>query len=93
MFKSKEKSPTTGEVSKVVNIMFSKLDPKERDRIINLVDHFLIYDLEISEQDIPWLNSDKQNQKEYRHLLDMIRLSTAKLLGEYDKLIRKNQLN
>ena len=93
MFKSKEKAPTTGEVSKVVNIMFSKLDPKERDRIINLVDHFLIYDLEISEQDIPWLNSDKQNQKEYRHLLDMIRLSTAKLLGEYDKLIRKNQLN
>ena len=93
MFKPKEKSPTTGEVSKVVNIMFSKLDPKERDRIINLVDHFLIYDLEISEQDIPWLNSDKQNQKEYRHLLDMIRLSTAKLLGEYDKLIRKNQLN
>ena len=93
MFKSKEKSPTTGEVSKVVNIMFSKLDPKERDRIINLVDHFLIYDLEISEQDIPWLNSDKQNLKEYRHLLDMIRLSTAKLLGEYDKLIRKNQLN
>jgi hypothetical protein len=73
--------------------MFSKLDPKERDRIINLVDHFLIYDLEISEQDIPWLNSDKQNLKEYRHLLDMIRLSTAKLLGEYDKLIRKNQLN
>ena len=93
MFKSKEKAPTTVEVSKVVNIMFSKLDPKERDRIINLVDHFLIYDLEISEQDIPWLNSDKQNQKEYRHLLDMIRLSTAKLLGEYDKLIRKNQLN
>ena len=93
MFKSKEKTATTGEVSKVVNIMFSKLDPKERDRIINLVDHFLIYDLEISEQDIPWLNSDKQNQKEYRHLLDMIRLSTAKLLGEYDKLIRKNQLN
>ena len=93
MFKSKEKTVTTGEVSKVVNIMFSKLDPKERDRIINLVDHFLIYDLEISEQDIPWLNSDKQNQKEYRHLLDMIRLSTAKLLGEYDKLIRKNQLN
>ena len=93
MFKSKEKAPTTGEVSKVVNIMFSKLDPKERDRIINLVDHFLIYDLEISEQDIPWLNSDKQNLKEYRHLLDMIRLSTAKLLGEYDKLIRKNQLN
>ena len=93
MFKPKEKSPTTGEVSKVVNIMFSKLDPKERDRIINLVDHFLIYDLEISEQDIPWLNSDKQNRKENRHLLDMIRLSTAKLLGEYDKLIRKNQLN
>ena len=93
MFKSKEKTATTGEVSKVVNIMFSKLDPKERDRIINLVDHFLIYDLEISEQDIPWLNSDKQNLKEYRHLLDMIRLSTAKLLGEYDKLIRKNQLN
>ena len=93
MFKSKEKTETTGEVSKVVNIMFSKLDPKERDRIINLVDHFLIYDLEISEQDIPWLNSDKQNRKEYRHLLDMIRLSTAKLLGEYDKLIRKNQLN
>ena len=93
MFKSKEKTATTGEVSKVVNIMFSKLDPKERDRIINLVDQFLIYDLEISEQDIPWLNSDKQNLKEYRHLLDMIRLSTAKLLGEYDKLIRKNQLN
>jgi len=93
MFKSKVKAPTTGEVSKVVNIMFSKLDPKERDRIINLVDHFLIYDLEISEQDIPWLNSAKQNLKEYRHLLDMIRLSTAKLLGEYDKLIRKNQLN
>ena len=93
MFKPKEKAPTTGEVSKVVNIMFSKLDPKDRDRIINLVDHFLIYDLEISEQDIPWLNSDKQNRKEYRHLLDMIRLSTAKLLGEYDKLIRKNQLN
>ena len=61
MFKPTKKDPTTEEVSKVVNILFSKLDPKERDRIINLVDEFMIYDLQISEQDIPWLNKDKQN--------------------------------
>jgi hypothetical protein len=93
MFKPIKKDPTTEEVSKVVNILFSKLDPKERDRIINLVDEFMIYDLQISEQDIPWLNKDKQNLKNYRHLLDMIRLSLARLLGEYDKLVSKNKLN
>ena len=93
MFKPTKKDPTTEEVSKVVNILFSKLDPKERDRIINLVDEFMIYDLQISEQDIPWLNKDEQNLKNYRHLLDMIRLSLARLLGEYDKLVSKNQLN
>ena len=93
MFKPEYKSATTGEVSKVINTLFSKLDPKERDRIVNLVDEFMIYDLQISEQDIPWLNKDKQNLKNYRHLLDMIRLSLARLLGEYDKLVSKNKLN
>ena len=65
--------------------MFSRLNVKERDRILNMIDHFIMTELNVAKKDIPWLNSKKSNLGGITHFLDLIRLSYAKLLDHSEK--------
>ena len=81
----KEKKITTSKASRVVNVMFSRLEAKERQRILKLIDEFVINNLGIPREDIPWLNSDKKNIDDYIHVLDLMRLGYAKLINQAEK--------
>lgn len=81
----KETKITTSKASRVVNVMFSRLEAKERQRILKLIDEFVINNLEIPREDIPWLNSDKKNTDDYIHVLDLMRLGYAKLINQAEK--------
>ena len=81
----KETKITTSKASRVVNVMFSRLEAKERQRILKLIDEFVINNLEIPREDIPWLNSDKKNIDDYIHVLDLMRLGYAKLINQAEK--------
>jgi len=76
---------TTKKTTEVINVMFSRLNVKERERILNMIDHFIMNELNVSKKDIPWLNSNKSNMDGITHFLDLMRLGYARLLDHSEK--------
>ena len=68
---------TTENTTNVVNAMFSRLSPEDRNKILNMIDRLIIHDLGINESDIPWLNPGKKKVKDFLHVLNLMRLSYA----------------
>ena len=79
------KKITTKETSQIINVMFSRLEPKEKQRVLNMIDLFVIKHLGVPEKDIPWLNPAKKNIDDYIHVLDLMRLGYAKLINQAEK--------
>jgi len=71
------------EAQKALVTMLWKEDPISRDQIFNSIDRFLIEELGIKKEDIPWLNKKKDNQKGYLDLLFLFRLTYARIFSEY----------
>jgi len=88
--KLKQMKVTTEEATQVINVMFSRLNPKERSRILNTIDHFVLNHLEVPQENVPWFNNKKHKIKDYVHVLDLMRLSYAKLLNQAEKNFIKN---
>ena len=88
--KLKQMKITTEEATQVINVMFSRLNPKERSRILNTIDHFVLNHLEVPKENVPWFNNKKHKIKDYVHVLDLMRLSYAKLLNQAEKNFIKN---
>ena len=77
-------------ITQVINVMFCRLNSKERTRILNMIDRFVLYHLEVPQENVPWFNNKKQSTKNYVHVLDLMRLSYAKLLNQAEKNFIKN---
>jgi hypothetical protein len=71
--------------SEVINLMFCHLEPKTRGKILNCIDEFIIKDLGIKQDQIPWLNPKENKIEKYCNLLDLMRLCYAKVFSEYLK--------
>ena len=69
-----------------------KLSPEDRQWILNYIDEFIINELNISREDLPWLNG-KKNINDWRNLVVMVRLSVAKILNTYLDIKKKENLN
>lgn len=80
---------TTEDASNVINIMFSRLSPEDRNRILNIIDKFITHDLGIDESDIPWLNSGKNKVEDFVHVLNLMRLSYAKVFNHSEINFKK----
>ena len=83
---------TTEDASNVINIMFSRLSPEDRNRILNIIDKFITHDLGIDESDIPWLNSGKNKVEDFVHVLNLMRLSYAKVFN-HSEINFKNKVH
>ena len=83
---------TTEDASNVINIMFSRLTPEDRNRILNIIDKFITHDLGIDESDIPWLNSKKNKVEDFVHVLNLMRLSYAKVFN-HSEINFKNKVH
>jgi len=81
MFKPKEKGPTTEETSRLISVLFSRLDAEKKTFLFNLIDRFVLNDLKIPEHQVPWLNSKFNNLNDHCHFLNMVRLAYAKLFN------------
>ena len=79
---------TTEDAANVINIMFSRLSPEDRNKILNMIDQFIIRDLGIDESDIPWLTSGKK-VKDFLHVLNLMRLSYAKVFNHSEMSFKK----
>ncbi len=83
---------TTEDAANVINIMFSRLSPEDRNKILNMIDQFIIRDLGIDESDIPWLNSGKNKVEDFVHVLNLMRLSYAKVFN-HSEINFKNKVH
>lgn len=83
---------TTEDAANVINIMFSRLSPEDRNRILNIIDKFITHDLGIDESDIPWLNSGKNKVEDFVHVLNLMRLSYAKVFN-HSEINFKNKVH
>ena len=86
----KNKSINNAEILSLV--LLAKLSPEDRQWILNYIDEFIINELNISREDLPWLNG-KKNINDWRNLVVMVRLSVAKILNTYLDIKKKENLN
>ena len=86
----KNKSINNAEVLSLV--LLAKLSPEDRQWILNYIDEFIINELNISREDLPWLNG-KKNINDWRNLVVMVRLSVAKIFNTYLDIKKKENLN
>lgn len=80
---------TTEDATNVINATFSRLSPEDRNKILNMIDRFIIHDLGIDEMDIPWLNPEKKKVKDFIHILNLMRLSYAKIFNHSEINFKK----
>lgn len=85
MLKKKGYKISTKEASSLVSIIFSRLDPEAKNKLLNLIDRFVLEELKIPKEDVPWLNPKKNKIEDYCHVLDLMRLSYAKLFSNAEK--------
>ena len=85
----KLKTSNSGEL---LTIIFSKMDHDERANIFNLIDDFIINQLNIDKEHLPWLNGKKKHE-DYVNLVVLIRLAVAKIFNDYQIKIMKKGVN
>ena len=71
-------------VDDILSDMLHRLDPKEFKQFMNIIDDFIINGIGIKKERIPWLNEINERE-EWCKLINLVRLSVAKVLDEFDK--------
>ena len=71
------------EAQKALVTMLWKQDAKTRNEILNVIDHFLMNELNLEKKEIPWLSKQKDNFKGYLDFLTLLRLTYTRVFSEY----------
>jgi hypothetical protein len=71
-------------IDDILSDMLHRLDPKEFKQFMNIIDDFIINGIGIKKERIPWLNGTNERE-EWLKLINLVRLSVAKVLDEFDK--------
>jgi hypothetical protein len=71
-------------IDDILSDMLHRLDPKEFKKFMNIIDDFIINGIGVKKERIPWLNETNERD-EWLKLINLVRLSVAKVLNEYDK--------
>lgn len=58
-------------------------EPLFRNQILNSIDNFLMDELNLNKDDIPWLNKKKDKCNDYLDFLSLLRLAYARVFSEY----------
>jgi hypothetical protein len=71
-------------IDDILSDMLHRLDPKEFKQFMSIIDDFIINEIGVKKERIPWLNKTNERE-EWLKLINLVRLSVAKVLNEYDK--------
>ena len=89
----KEDSITPVKSGEIITIMFARFDEKERIKLMNFIDQFIIEEFKIKASNLPWLNtSNRDNEEDWRNFVVYFRLAIARIL-EQMTINRKGKLN
>ena len=89
----KEDSNTPLKSAEIITFMFARFDEKERTKLMNFIDEFIIEEFKIKASNLPWLNkSNRDNEEDWRNFVVYFRLAIARIL-EQMTINRKGKLN
>jgi len=69
---------------KILREMFSTMTAEEFRVVMNFIDDFIINELKISRDKLPWINKTEE-RGDWLDAINMIRLASARLFSELDK--------
>jgi hypothetical protein len=71
--------------------LFSEYTPQERQEILQDIDKKILMLLDLSEEELPWLNSKENFDEKWSSIIDDIRLVVSKF--KYEKLQNERSVN
>ena len=79
----KEDSITPVKSGEIITFMFARFDEKERIKLMNFIDKFIIEEFKIKESNLPWLNtSNRDNEEDWSNFFVYFRLTIARILEQ-----------
>ena len=74
--------------------MFARFDEKERIKLMNFIDKFIIEEFKIKASNLPWLNtSNRDNEEDWNNFFVYFRLTIARILEQMTNNKRGQKLN
>jgi hypothetical protein len=81
-FKKKD-SNTPVKSAEIITFMFARFDEKERTKLMNFIDKFIIEEFKIKESNLPWLNSsNRDSDEDWTNFFVYFRLTIARILDQ-----------
>ena len=90
----KEDSNTPVKSGEIITFIFARFNEKERIRLMNFIDEFIIEEFKIKNSYLPWLNSShRDNEEDWRIFFVYFRLTVARILDQMTINKKGNKLN
>ena len=86
-----QKTSGKRDTSYTIVSLFSEYTPHERQQILQDIDRKILMLLDLSEEDLPWLNSNENIDEKWSSIIDDIRLVVSKF--KYEKLQSERSVN
>ena len=79
----KDDSNTPVKSGEIINFIFARFTQKERIRLMNFIDNFIIEEFNIKQHNLPWLNSThKDREEDWSNFFVYFRLAVARILDQ-----------
>ncbi len=90
----KDDSTTPVKSGEIINFIFARFTHRERIRLMNFIDNFIVEEFNINQSNLPWLNSNNKNQDEdWSNFFVYFRLGVARILDQIAINQKGNKLN
>jgi hypothetical protein len=90
----KEDTNTPIKSGEIITFIFARFDEKERARLMNYIDKFIIEEFKIKESNLPWLNSiNRDKDEDWSNFLVYFRLAVARILDQMSLNKNDKRLN
>ena len=90
----KEDSITPVKSGEIITFMFTRFDEKERIKLMNFIDEFIVEEFKIKASNLPWLNtSNRDNEEDWTNFFVYFRLTIARILEQMTNNKRGQKLN
>ena len=90
----KDDNNTPIKSGEIVNFIFARYSEKERTRLMNFIDEFIIEEFKIKKDNLPWLNSSSRDREEdWSNFFVYFRLVVARILDQISMNKNGKRLN
>jgi hypothetical protein len=85
----KSNNNTPVKSGEIISFIFTRYSEKERARLMNFIDDFIIEEFKVKESNLPWLNTyNRDRDEDWSNFFVYFRLAVARILDQIS--INKN---